>query len=109
MTAAFSLNLLARVNRELSGDFDTDRFAHRAFYNARERRIEIYLESLTDQTVHVLGQGFDFTEGARIHTENSHKYTVQRFQDLAARAGWSPARAWTDEADLFSLHLLKLP
>lgn len=108
VTAAFSLNLLARVNRDLSGDFDTDRFAHRAFYNARERRIEIYLESLADQIVHVLGQRFDFAEGERIHTENSHKYTVERFQDLAARAGWTPAQVWTDEAALFSLHLLQL-
>lgn len=107
VTARFSLNLLSRINRELDGDFDTDRFAHRALYNAREGRIEIYLESLADQTVHVLGQRFDFVQGERIHTENSHKYSIQGFQDLARRGGWEPAGVWTDKADLFSLHLLR--
>lgn len=107
VTAAFSLNLLARINRELDGDFDTDRFAHRALYNGREGRIEIYLESLADQTVHVLGRRFDIAKKERIHTENSHKYTVESFRGLASQAGWKPARVWTDEADLFSLHLLQ--
>ncbi|WP_108681979.1 L-histidine N(alpha)-methyltransferase [Methyloceanibacter sp. wino2] len=107
VTASFSLNLLARINRELDGDFDADRFAHRAVYNPRQGRIEIYLESLADQTVHVLGQRFDFTKGERIHTENSHKYSIEGFQDLARRGGWEPAEVWTDEAALFSLHLLR--
>lgn len=106
VTAAFSLNLLARVNRELDGDFDTNSFAHRALYNEDVGRIEIYLESLADQTVHVLGQPFVFAQGERIHTENSHKYTVESFQALATGAGWVPAEVWTDEADFFSLHLL---
>ena len=107
VTASFSLNLLSRINRELDGDFDTDRFAHRAVYNAHEGRIEIYLESLADQAVDVLGQRFDFTKGERIHTENSHKYSIEGFQDLARRSGWEPAEVWTDDADLFSLHLLR--
>jgi uncharacterized SAM-dependent methyltransferase len=107
VTASFSLNLLSRINRELDGDFDTDRFVHRAVYNAREGRIEIYLESLADQAVHVLGQRFDFTKGERIHTENSHKYSIEGFQRLARRSGWEPAQVWTDDADLFSLHLLR--
>lgn len=108
VTASFSLNLLSRINRELDGDFDTDRFAHRAVYNPREGRIEIYLESQADQTVHVLGQRFDFAERERIHTENSHKYSIEGFQDLARRSGWEPAEVWTDDADLFSLHLLRV-
>jgi len=107
-TASFSLNLLARINRELGGDFDTGRFAHRALYNAAEDRIEINLESLAEQTVHVLGQSFFFAKGERIHTENSHKYSVEGFQALAWRAGWMPVHAWTDEANLFSLHLLRV-
>jgi L-histidine N-alpha-methyltransferase len=107
VTASFSLNLLSRINRELDGDFDIDRFAHRAVYNAHEGRIEIYLESLADQAVDVLGQRFDFTKGERIHTENSHKYSIEGFQDLARRSGWEPAEVWTDDADLFSLHLLR--
>lgn len=108
VTAAFSLNLLARVNRELDGDFDTTRFAHTALYNDAKGRIEIYLESLAEQRVRVLGRTFSFAEGERIHTENSHKYSVSEFQTLAQTAGWQPVKAWTDAADLFSLHLLRL-
>jgi L-histidine N-alpha-methyltransferase len=107
VTASFSLNMLARINRELDGDFDILRFAHRALYNAREGRVEIYLESLTDQTVRVLGRRFAFAEGERIHTENSHKYTLPEFQSLASAAGWRAIEAWTDDDDLFSLHLLR--
>ena len=109
VTAAFSLNLLSRINRELGGDFDTGRFAHRALYNGRAGRIEIYLESLADQTVEVLGERFDFANGERIHTENSHKYSIGGFQSLARRAGWLPMRVWTDKDNLFSLHLLRRP
>jgi L-histidine N-alpha-methyltransferase len=108
VTAAFSLNLLARVNRELDGDFDTTKFAHLAIYNTRKGRIEIYLESLLDQKVRVLGRSFAFAKGERIHTENSHKYTVSEFQDLAQSSGWMPVAAWTDDDRLFSLHLLRL-
>jgi len=108
VTATFSLNVLARINRELDGDIDTTRFAHQALYNAAKGRIEIYLESLADQTVRVLGHAFAFAEGERIHTENSHKYSIAEFQALAQNAGWRPVRAWTDTDDLFSLHLLRL-
>ena len=107
VTAAFSLNLLTRINRELDGDFDTTKFAHQALYNAGEGRIEIYLESLADQEVHVLGRRFTFRKGERIHTENSHKYSVPEFAALAESTGWTPVAAWTDDAQLFSLHLLK--
>jgi L-histidine N-alpha-methyltransferase len=108
ITAAFSLNLLSRINRELDGDFDTTKFVHLALYNEDKGRIEIYLESLADQTVHLLGRSFTFAQGERIHTENSHKYTVPEFQDLARAAGWRPVTAWTDDKNLFSLHLLRL-
>jgi L-histidine Nalpha-methyltransferase len=108
VTAAFSLNLLARINRELDGDFDTTGFAHTALYNDGKGRIEIYLQSLTDQDVRVMGRSFSFVKGERIHTENSHKYSVPEFQALAETAGWQPVKAWTDAADLFSLHLLRL-
>ncbi len=107
VTAAFNLNLLARINRELDGDFDLSRFAHEAVYNARAGRIEIYIVSLGDQMVRVKGHGFTFAKGERIHTENSHKYTVAEFQALARSASWRPARVWTDPANLFSLHLLR--
>ncbi len=108
VTAAFNLNLLARINRELDGDFDLTRFAHDAVYNEAEGRIEMCLVSLSDQTVRVQGRAFTFAEGERIHTENSHKYTVAEFQALARASGWRPVRAWTDPDRLFSLHLLRL-
>jgi dimethylhistidine N-methyltransferase len=108
VTAAFNLNLLARINRELNADIDLGHFAHDAVYNEAYGRIEIYLRSLVRQTLRVLGREFHFAEGERIHTENSHKYSVPEFQALAHASGWSPARAWTDKDELFSLHLLRL-
>jgi dimethylhistidine N-methyltransferase len=106
VTAAFNLNLLVRINRELGGDIDLGLFAHDIVYDESRGRIEIYLKSLRRQVVRVLGQKFSFAAGERIHTENSHKYSVEEFQSLARSAGWSPARAWTDKHRLFSLHLL---
>jgi L-histidine N-alpha-methyltransferase len=108
VTAAFTLNLLARINRELDGTFEVTRFAHEAVYNRVAGRVEIYLKSLTAQTVRVRGRAFSFAAGERIHTENSHKYSVTGFQGLARRSGWDPVKAWTDPDRLFSLHLLRL-
>ncbi|MGD9501056.1 MAG: L-histidine N(alpha)-methyltransferase [Methyloceanibacter sp.] len=108
VTAAFNLNLLVRINRELGGTFDLDRFAHEAVWNAKAGRIEMHLTSLADQTAHVQGRGFAFAKGETIHTENSHKYTVDEFQALARAGGWRPVKAWTDADKLFSLHLLSL-
>ncbi len=108
VTAAFNLNLLERINRELDGDIDLDRFAHDAIYDEARGRIEMHLVSLTRQTVRVLGRAFSFAKDERIHTENSHKYAIEEFQALAASAGWTPAHAWTDADRLFSLHLLRL-
>lgn len=108
VTAAFNLNLLERINRELGGDFDLKRFTHKAIYNDCAGRIEIYIVSLANQVVHVEGHAFAFAKGERIHTENSHKYTVAEFQALTRGAGWSPAKVWIDPANLFSLHLLRL-
>jgi dimethylhistidine N-methyltransferase len=108
VTAAFNLNLLARINRELEGDLDLSRFAHDAVYNERDGRIEMYLVSRARQTVHVLGRAFTFAQGERIHTENSHKYSVGEFQALANASGWQPVKAWVDSDQLFSLHLLLL-
>ena len=107
VTAAFNLNLLARINRELEGDFELARFAHEAIWNAEAGRIEIYIKSLADQRVRVLGREFRFARGERIHTENSHKYSVPEFQALASAAGWTAVKAWTDPDQLFSLHLLR--
>ncbi len=107
VTAAFNLNLLARINRELDSNFDLSRFAHDAVYNEAQGRIEMYLVSLARQTVRILRRTFTFAEGERIHTENSHKYTVPEFHALARTSGWHPLKAWTDPDQLFSLHLLR--
>jgi dimethylhistidine N-methyltransferase len=106
VTAAFNLNLLERVNRELDGAFDLRRFAHVATYNAEAGRIEMHIRSLTTQAVQVLDERFLFAEGETIHTENSHKYTVEEFQQLAQSAGWEPRQVWTGQTGLFSLHYL---
>jgi len=106
VTARFNLNLLARINRELGGDFQLNRFRHKAFYDERMGRVEMHLESVYAQFVHVAGQRFDFKPGETIHTENSCKYTVPEFQALARRAGFEPQRVWTDARNLFSVHLM---
>jgi L-histidine N-alpha-methyltransferase len=108
VTTRFNLNVLARMNRELGGDFDLAAFRHRAFFNVEHHRIEMHLESLKDQTIIVAGRSFSFTTGETIHTENSYKYTVDSFRALAHDAGWRPVDTWTDERDYFSVHALKL-
>lgn len=106
VTAAFNLNLLERINRELDGTFDLDGFEHMAFYNEECGRIEMHLKSLHAQTALVAGVPFRFEEGETIHTENSYKYSVEDFRKLAHTAGWSAEETWTDDESLFSIHLL---
>jgi dimethylhistidine N-methyltransferase len=106
VTAEFNLNLLARINRELDGDFDLSGFAHSAFYEPEQGRIEMHLVSRLAQSVKVAGRYFDFAADETIHTENSYKYDVDQFRCLAASAGWSHRAVWTDSDRLFSLHLL---
>ena len=108
VTAAFNLNLLERINRELDGDLDLDRFEHVAFYNEAEGRVEIYIRSLADQEAGIAGRRFAFAEGELIHTEYSYKYSVAEFRALAARAGFRPVDTWTDPAELFSVHYFRL-
>jgi dimethylhistidine N-methyltransferase len=108
VTAAFNLNLLERINRELDGALDIDRFEHVAFYNEAEGRVEIYIRSLTDQQARIAGRLIRFAAGELIHTEYSYKYSVAEFRDLAARAGFRPVDTWTDPLDLFSVHYFRL-
>lgn len=108
VTAAFNINLLARINRELRATFDLTQFRHDAVYNPREGRIEMYLVSERAQQAGVIGRTFAFAKGERIHTENSYKYTVDEFQNLARDAGWQPEEVWTDRDALFSVHELVL-
>jgi dimethylhistidine N-methyltransferase len=106
VTAAFNLNVLARINRELGGDFQLDRFAHRAVWNAELSRIEMHLESLEPQTARAAGQAFHFKQGETLHTENSHKFTVSSFTALARSAGWRVKRCWTSIVQPFAAFLL---
>lgn len=108
ITAAFNLNLLTRINRELDADFDLARFHHRAFYSTDLGRIEMHLVSTGNQQVRVGGQRFDFARDEGIHTENSYKYSVGEFQALARRSGWTPVAVWTDPAQLFSVHYFQV-
>lgn len=107
VTAAFNLNLLVRINRELQADFDLDQWRHQALYNEQEGRIEMHLVSRIDQQVQVLGNTYNFEQGETIHTENSYKYSVEEFAALAGRAGFAHDRVWVDDAQLFSIHLLR--
>ena len=107
VTAAFNLNLLARINRELGADFRLRRFRHYAFYNPTLGRIEMHLVSLAMQSVRIGRHRFAFEPGESIHTENSYKYSVEGFRDLAARAGYATRKTWTDRRELFAVHALK--
>ena len=108
VTAAFNLNLLTRINNELDGNFRLDQFKHLAFFNEDEARIEMHLQSLKAQTVLVSGRPFDFASGETIHTENSHKYTIGGFQDMALEGGYVPVASLTDAENLFSVHVLRV-
>ena len=98
VTAAFNKNLLTRLNRELNGNFDLDAFTHLACWNAELERMEMHLVSQREQAVTVAGQTFVFTQGERLHTENSHKFTAESFTELAALAGWRVSHQWLSEA-----------
>jgi dimethylhistidine N-methyltransferase len=107
VTAAFNRNVLVRANRELGADFDIDRFAHRAVFNETHSRIEMHLVSRGAQKVHIGEQTVTFADGESIHTENSYKYSVERFRRLVESAGYVPVRVWTDPDGLFSIHWLE--
>lgn len=107
VTARFNLNLLARINRELGGEFDLDRFSHRAFYHRERSRIEMHLVSSEVQEIPVnaLGRVFSFEPGETIHTESSYKYTPASIEKLASAAGLKVAETFTDEKGWFALVL----
>lgn len=107
ITAAFNRNVLERARRELDCDVDPAAFAHAAFYHPMLQRVEMHLVSRRRQTVHLAGVPFTFEDGESLHTENSYKYTVQGFQDLARRAGWWPQTVWCDAQRRFSVHWLR--
>lgn len=103
VTAEFNLNLLRRINRELGGDFVTERFRHRAVWNEDHGRIEMYLDSPSAQLVHLDGRTFTLSAGEAICTEYSYKFSRADFAGLADEAGLTVERVWTDDAGLFSV------
>jgi L-histidine N-alpha-methyltransferase len=105
VTAAFNLNVLARLNRDLDADFNLDAFAHRARWNANQSRIEMHLESLIPQTVHIAGHRIAFAQFETIHTENSHKFSDEALHHLLTRSGFTPTRTFHDPTRSFALTL----
>jgi dimethylhistidine N-methyltransferase len=106
VTATFNKNILVRCNRELGTHFNLDTFDHTAFFNTFESRVEMHLVSSINQTIQVGDHAFSFKKNETIHTENSYKYTLEGFSDLAKSAGFRPKQSWTDQNKYFSVHYL---
>ncbi len=106
VTAAFNLNILERIGRELDAEVRPACFRHEARYVRALGRIEMHLVCTEDHMARVGDMPIRFHRGESIHTENSYKYTLTEFTTLAERAGWHSSAAWTDEDGLFSIHLL---
>lgn len=110
-TAAFNLNVLTRLNRDLGSDFNTENFRHKVFWNPAESRIEMHLESLVAQRVHLPENSFGpaqtlkFAVGETIHTENSYKFTLAAVQSLLTSASFQATRSWQDPQHLFAVTL----
>lgn len=109
VTARFNKNMLARINRELGGDFDLAAFKHLAIWNPKCSRVEIYLESLCEQTVTIdaLGLRVQFAAGERMHTENSYKFTPHMVRSILNMGGFQMEQSWTDRREWFALHLAR--
>jgi uncharacterized SAM-dependent methyltransferase len=104
ITAAFNRNILLNVNRLTGSNFLPDRFDHMAFYDVRQKRIEMHLRSRQTQRIKIGDELLTFATGETIHTENSYKYTTESFCALAATAGFYHEQTWYDEKNLFSVH-----
>jgi len=109
LTAKFNLNILARINRELDGEFKLSSFEHKSFYNIHKHRIEMHLESKLDQEVRVgaTKKTFHFKKGETIHTENSYKYSQNNLNELVKNAGLEMIQSFTDRKKQYTLILLK--
>ncbi len=105
VTAAFNLNLLERINRELDATIPVDAFRHRAIWNDMRARIEMHLEVTQDVAFTIEGRPFAMAAGETIHTENSHKYGARDARILLRAGGWTPIAEWTDAEDRFALIL----
>ena len=107
VTARFNRNMLTHLNRRFGADFDPDAFAHRAFYDTDEQRIEMHLVSRREQDVHLGGRTIHLGKGESIHTESSYKYSDERFAALAERGGFRLEKTWKDPEELFSVRYLE--
>jgi len=107
VTAAFNLNVLHNINASLDADIPVEAFSHRAVFNPDAGRVEMHLVAGRDVSFTIGGTTFSLTQGEHIHTENSHKYSVEGFDALAAKAGFKPHRIWMDEEKLFSVRLMR--
>lgn len=107
VTAAFNLNLLYRANKELGANFKLSQFSHEACYNQNQGCIEMYLISQMEQNVLIGNKAYSFAVDEKIHTENSYKYDIAEFCDLAKLAGLDLVKVWTDPKELYSLHFYK--
>jgi L-histidine N-alpha-methyltransferase len=109
VTAAFNLNLLSRINRELGGDFDPNTFTHKAVYNEENSRIEMYLISTCEQDVSIanLNRSYHFNKDERIHTENSHKFSLQAVDRLSDQVEMKIIEQWFDARRYFNVTLFK--
>jgi L-histidine Nalpha-methyltransferase len=105
VTAAFNLNILHRINRELGGNIPVELFEHRAVWHDGKGRIEMHLVALQFLAFEVAGTTFEMSEGETIHTENSYKYVNAEAAMMARTSGWEPMAKWTDKDGLFSLHV----
>lgn len=108
ITAKFNLNVLERINDELDADFNLKNFKHLARYNEKEQRVEMYLQSLTDQSVVISKSdlALKLKKDELIHTEHSHKYTVKQIEDLMISSGFEIKRMWLDDDKNYSLTLV---
>jgi dimethylhistidine N-methyltransferase len=108
VTAAFNLNLLRRMNRELGTNFRPDHFSHYALFDAQHQRMEMHLVSRRRQEVTLGDEEFEFSNEEMIHTENSYKFSPEGVTQLAESAGWRVAQTWTDSHEWFSLNYLEV-
>jgi dimethylhistidine N-methyltransferase len=103
VTAEFNLNLLARINRELEGDFALEAFAHEARWNECESAVEMHIVCREPQIVHVAGRSFAFAQGETIHSETCRKFDVAGFTHAAQQSGWRVDKIWSDQAEFFAV------
>ena len=106
VTAKFNKNILRRINTELGGNIDLDSYKHLAIYNKSKKRIEMRLKSKKRNNIRINGSNYLIKKNEEIHTENSHKYTIKSFKNLANKAGWKLDKTWVDRKKLFSVHCL---